>query len=163
MNMLTQAQLATLKAAIVADNTLNSQPNNSDGNENISVALDALASPDYYVWRTSVLTQDLFSDPAFDWTRVDNLSVGKARIVEWLQMAGTLNPSQANVRAGFSAAFSAAGDVATLAAILGACKRKATKGEKIFATGNGIIANPSVMAVEGTLSAQDINTARNLP
>lgn len=160
---LTPAQLQTLKTFIAGDATLNAQPNNGDGNDAIRMMIGLTASPDFWVWKTSVALRDLISDPAFDWTRVDNLSVGKSRILEQLEAAGTVDPSQPNVRAGFSACFSAAGDAATLAAILSDCRRKATRVEKLFATGTGSTGSPAIMTIEGGISTSDIESARNLP
>lgn len=48
---LTPAQLATLKADILADGALNAFPNNSDGAFEIAKAYNAVAAPDYFVWR----------------------------------------------------------------------------------------------------------------
>lgn len=162
---LTSAQNATLKAAIVADNTLNSFPNNSDGAFGIAALLNATATPDYYVWRSSVATDEIMLN-GFDWTRVDNLTVGKSRIWEWMTNLGRINPSQANVRAGVVACFSAAGDVANRNAVFSHCQRLATRAEKLFATGTGTAstdqgAGPSVMGFEGMLSYSDVEAARN--
>ncbi|HMZ00124.1 MAG TPA: hypothetical protein PLU79_10770 [Burkholderiaceae bacterium] len=49
---LTSAQLATLKAAIVANPTMNNQPLTSAGAQAISVILNEQASPAFPVWRS---------------------------------------------------------------------------------------------------------------
>lgn len=160
---LTSSQLTTLKNDIAADNTLNSFPNSSDGADAIRMLYDLLPGTDYFVWKSGVAKSVITSDPAFDWTRVDNMTVGKARI--WTEMFDnplrTVNPSQANVRSGFSAIFTAAGDIATLTSITSNCRRKATRVEKLFATGSGTTGSPSIMSFEGTLDINDIITARN--
>jgi hypothetical protein len=163
--MLTPAQNTALKAAIIADATLNAFVNNSDGAFGIAALLNATASPDYYVWRTSVPMKEIMQN-GFDWTRVDNLTIGKARIWDWMRGTGEVNPSQSNVRAGVLAVFGTAGDLSTRLAVFQHCQRLATQAEKLFATGSGVTtteqgAGPSVMGFEGNLSYQDVDNARN--
>lgn len=164
---LTTQQLQTLKAAIIADNTLNAFPNNADGAFGVAALLNQPADPAFYVWRTSVGITEIMQN-GFAWDRVDNLTVGKARIWEFMTAVGTVNPSLPNVRAGFIAVFTTAGDLATRQAIFNHSQRTATKFEKLFAAGAGTTTTdqgvgPATMAVEGPLSYQDVDTARNLP
>lgn len=165
---MTPEQLLTLKAAILADPVLAAKAGTADGRYEIAAALNLTAAPDYWVWRTSVSTDALQADPGFDWTRVDNLTIGKARIWEWITSAPTINPSQANVRAGFAATWAAAGDAATLAAILGVCRRKCRRAEKLFvvASPNGVgtrgsTSNPDTMTFEGSVTAGNVEAALN--
>lgn len=160
--MLTTAQLQLIKAAILADPALDAQPNNSDGAFAIAAALNQVAVPDYIVWRSSV-TQDEITQNGFTWTEVDNLTVGKARIWEWLfaNSAGAFNPSKANVRAGIIECWSGtAGKLAVQASVFVHCKRAATRAEKALATGAGTTLAPSNMSYEGDLSYQDVEQAR---
>lgn len=164
---LTPQQLATLKADILADPALAGQPNNSDGHFAIRAAYLQVVSPTFYVWRSAVTTAKIMQN-GFDWTRVDNLTVGKARIWEWMVQTTTLNPSQANVRAGILAVFGTAGDLGMRNAIFGHCQRAANRGEKLFASGAGTSTTdqgvgPATMAVEGAFTLDDIEAARNLP
>lgn len=160
---MTPAQLATLKAAILADNALSSQPMNSDGAFEIARLLNELASPDFIVWKTDVSVDEIMRN-GMDWARVDNLSVGKARIWDWLSRLGMFNAAKTNVRAGIDAAWvGTAADLAVRAAIYVHCKRKATRIEKILATGTGTDVSPAVMAFEGSVSYQDVEQARSLP
>lgn len=167
--MLTQQQLATLKADILADPALNQLPNNSDGNFSIASAYNLLASPNYTVWKSTVPVNELTGQAGFDWTRVDNLTVGKARIWEFMTDVGLINPSLPNVRAGFEACFSVeVADGPTRQAIYNGSSRLATRAEKLFATGSGSPptnhgVGPSQMGFEGSLSYQDVESARNLP
>lgn len=165
--MLTLQQLATLKAAILADPVLAEKPNNPDGNFDIAAAFNANSVPDFYVWRSSVTIDEIMLN-GFDWTRVDNLTVGKSRIWEWMTALGSINPSQSNVRAGVLAVFSAAGDLANRTAVFSHSQRLATRGEKLYAVGTGTSTTdqgigPAVMGYEGQLSYSDIEQARNLP
>jgi hypothetical protein len=160
---LTNQQLTTLKAAIVADPVLSLYGMSTDDHYAIAQALNQPASPAFIVWRTAVPLEEIMRN-GMDWTRVDNLSVGKARIWDWLSRLGTLNPSQANVRAGIDATWvGTAADLAVRAAVYVHCKRSATRAEQLFATGTGTDAVPATMAVEGDLTYQDVETARNLP
>jgi hypothetical protein len=51
---LTTAQLAAVKADILANGDLNSKPNTSDGNHAIAQLYNALASPAWTVWKSNV-------------------------------------------------------------------------------------------------------------
>lgn len=162
--MLTTPQLQALKAAIAADQALAAKPNNPDGNTEIAAAFNTNAAPEYYVWKSSVGIDEIMQN-GFDWTRVDNLTVGKARIWEWMTAVGTVKPNQANVRAGVLAVFTTAGDLANRNAVFGHCQRLATRAEKLFASGSGVTSTdqgvgPSTMTFEGNLSYQDIEQAR---
>jgi hypothetical protein len=160
---LTPAQLTTLKAAINANPTWAAFPMTSDGAYDLAALLNATANPAYVVWKTSV-TQDEIMQNGFDWVRVDNLSVGKARIWEWLfdNQTASINPSKLNVRSGIDECWKGtAADLAVRAAVYVHCKRNATEFEKILATGAGTDAAPSTMAAPGPVSYQDVEAARN--
>lgn len=168
--MLDAAQLATLRAAIDADAVLAAKPLNSDGYFEIAQALNTeLASPDFFVWRT-VVSQDEIMQNGFDWVRVDNLSVGKARIWEWMfdNAGATFNPAKANVRAGIAEVWKGtAADNAVRQAVFNRCQARATRAQKLFATGPGTTTSvdgvgPATMAVE-SISLSDVEAARALP
>jgi hypothetical protein len=160
---LTPAQLATLKAAILADPVLAAYPAGAASSYPIAAAFNELASPAFIVWRTSVPFDEIMRN-GMDWTRVDNLSVGKSRIWDWMTRLGTLNPSQANIRAGIDAAWvGTAADLAVRAAVYVHCKRSATRAEKLYATGTGSDAVPATLVVEGNLSPDEVQQARELP
>lgn len=163
---LTPAQQAAIKADILADPVLNAFPNTLDGAFAIAALYNQPAIPTFWVWRTSVTVTEIMQN-GFDWTRVDNLTVGKARIWEFMTAAGTVNPAQPNVRAGFEACFSVeAGDRPNRQAIYDHSVRPATRAEKLFATGTGAAPTdhgigPATMTFEGQLTFQDIDLARN--
>ena len=73
---LTSAQLQSIKSWIVSNN-------NSVFDQSAVNALNALASPVYRVLRTELPVNEIMQN-GFDWTRVDNASVGQARIWEWM-------------------------------------------------------------------------------
>jgi len=161
--MLTTAQKTALKAFIDADPVLSLIPNTSDGAYDLARLLDQPADPSKIVWRTSV-PQDEIMTNGFDWVQVDNLSVGKARIWEWLfqNQALTMNPSKTNVRAGIDECWKGtAAMLAVRAAIYLHCKRPATRAEALFATGEGTDASPASMTLEGSLNWPEILEARS--
>jgi len=157
---LTTSQFAALKAAILADPVLaplTSGPQSDVGR--ITDAMNADASPAFIVWRTSVNPDDVMKN-GMDWTRVDNLSIGKARIWDWMIRLGTFDPSKANIRAGIDAAWvGTSADLAVRAVVYTHCKRSATRAEKLFANtsgGNGSDATPAVMVFEGMVQFNEI-------
>lgn len=145
--MLTTEQKVTLKAAIQADPTLNGLYTIGDLS-GLADALNTEAEPDFIVWRTSVTLDEIMQN-GFDWTQVDNTTVGKARIWEWMfaNDARAINPSKLNIRAGIEEAWKGTAAMLTVrAAVYVHCKRAATVLEKIFATGTGSNASPATMA-----------------
>jgi len=159
---LSTQQLTALKTAINAVPEWAALPNIADTAYDISAALDVPSNPAVIVWRSSV-SQDEIMQNGFDWTRVDNLTVGKARIWEWVfnNSSRTFNPSKLNVRAGIDSVWvGTAADLAVRAAVYIHCKRTATKAEAIFASGSGTDVSPSTMGFEGKLSYTDVMLAR---
>lgn len=176
--MLTTAQLAILKAAIIADPTLDAWPNNADGNFEIAAALNQIAVPDFYVWRSNVSLADIYhkvsgEGTSWSWTTYKAQSVTEQG--SWVQMfygdAGDFNLD--NMRSGVEAIFSGTpGSAQGLqrAHVYAAAKRKATRGTKLFAVGTGSLAVPAELGVgtageyiEGRLSTDEIERARLLP
>lgn len=158
--MLTTEQRTTLKTAILGDPVLNAFPAGSDGAYEIAAALNVEAAPTFVVWRTNVSIDEIMRN-GMAWDRVDNLTVGKARIWDWIGRLGTFDASKPNIRAGIDAAWiGTAADLAVRATIYTRCKRPATRVEKILATGTGSDASPATMTFEGALSWQDVDLAR---
>lgn len=153
--MLTLEQLTALRAAALADQTAAAffvAPGSAAG---LQTYLNE-ASP-FIVWRSSV-TQDEIMQNGFDWTRVDNLSVGPARVWEWMfnNEGRSINPSKANVRAGIEAVWRGTqADLNVRAAIYVHCKRAASKAEKMLAGGTGTTENPGLLTFEGEISSLD--------
>ena len=158
---LTPAQVATLRTLVLAEPTLASARQSGDDTA-IAAWLNAPSSPSYIVWRTSVTKEQIQASASFDWTRVDNLSVGKARIWDQMFYGGSINPSQANYRAGIDATWvGTQADLNVRSAVYAVCKRTATRAEKALATGTGSDASPATMGFEGMISAADVAAARN--
>jgi hypothetical protein len=160
----TNAQLLAIKAAITANPTWNAYPLTDDGFTDLATQLNKLTSPAYIIWNESVsVTKTMVG--AFDWTRVDNLSVGKARIIEWMDRAGLVNAGDTAVIAGINAAFSAVGDATSRQVIFNGMTRTAREVEKILATGAGTLptnlgVGPSTVAVPGPISPDRVREAR---
>lgn len=169
---LTSAQLATLKSDIQNDGALNSQPNTPDGNMVIANAYNANASPDFWVWKSRVAKNDLVTSvgpdgTTFNWTGNGFITRSAGEQTAWRELFNgteSVNPSLANVRQAFSDIFSGTGNAqANRTHLLAVARRKATRGEKLFATGTGSTASPGTMVFEGGLTYQDVEAARRLP
>jgi hypothetical protein len=155
--MLTVEQQATLKVFIETDPMFTNIPQNVEGAYQIALMLQEIVSPAFTVWKTSVEIDEIMRN-GMDWTLVDNLSVGKARIWDWLGRLGTINPSKINVRAGIDAAWAGTGAafVTLRANIYSHCKRPANHLEKLFSTGVGSDASPATMVVEVPVSYSEV-------
>lgn len=153
---LTPEQKVTLKAAIVADPAANALYVNGDL-QGLADYYNALFSPAFIVWKSDVTKAFVQSSPAFNWTRVDNLSVGKARIWDQMFYSGSINPSQPNIRVGIDATWvGTQADLDVRAAVYVMCKRSATRAEKLFSTGTGTDATPANMTFEGKITTNDL-------
>ena len=157
--VLTQPQLAAIKAWVIANN-------NSLFDQSSVNLLNAIASPTFNAYRTEVAMSEIMLN-GFDWTRVDNLSVGKARIWDWLVNADpvnqAINPSKSNIRAGINAVWiGTAPDLAVRAAVYLHCFRPATVAEKLLKTaGAGTVCDaagdgPATLGFEGNVTLQDV-------
>lgn len=162
--MFTTPQLQAIKAHIDADPVLSAFPNTPDGAFSIAAELNKPATPEFIVWRTYV-TQDEIKQNGFAWVEVDSLTVGKARIWEWMFDNGNaaINPSKPNVRDGIAEVWKGtAAKLAVQAAVFAHCKRPATRLEKILATGTGTTESPATMGYEGDINYQAVQQARAL-
>lgn len=167
MAHMTPAQLQTLKTYILSQPDLLALPNSSDGNAEVAQLLNQGSTPANTAvgWKSAVKWDDVMGT-AMDWARVDNLSVGKARIWEWMfaNTARTINAGAVNIRTGIDTVWvGTAADLAVRAAVYGVCKRTLTRGERIYATGTGSDAVPATVIYEGSIHPQDVESARNLP
>ena len=172
---LTTTQQATLKAALLADSELAAFPPNADGSFALAALLNTAASPDYWVWRSKITQSEIVSTTSgdattFSWTTYIGRSAGERDA--WRQMfansGDAVNPSNANVRAAFADIFSGVSGAGQRAHLVAVGRRKATRGEKIFASAtpggsgeSGSTGNPASMGFEGALAWQDVDDARN--
>jgi hypothetical protein len=161
---LSAEQLQTLSTHIAASPDLSAQAPGSDGDDAIARLLNLVASPAWVVWRTSVTWDEIMLN-GMDWARVDNLSVGKSRIWDWMfqNSARAFNPSKTNIRAGIDAVWvGTAADLAVRAAVYVHCKRNATRAEKLYTTGTGTTNDPAALTFEGDVTLDDVQQARAL-
>jgi len=160
---MTPAQLATLKAAILADPVLDAYPNTGDGNYDMCAQkLNVVATPTFTVWRTSVsiaATGQAFNGT--EWAGMTTANHTRLQTVAQYLAQG-YSAALADIRAMFNDIWSGAGGTSTRATLLALWKRPAWLGEKIFATGTGSDASPATMVIEGSISYQDVTLARNL-
>lgn len=157
---LTTSQLSELKIFILADPTLSAYAAQNAVGPIVSL-LNTAADPAFIVWKTFV-SQDEIMKNGFDWVQVDNLTVGKARIWEWLfdNQQKSINPSKANVRAGIDEAWKGtAAMLAVRAAVYVHCKRAATVAEKLFSTGTGSDASPATTDLTSQVTDYDVEQA----
>lgn len=163
---LTSAQQAALKADILADPVLAAYPDDSDGAFAIAAAYDLPAVPDYWVWRTMVTEHEItdeVSPESTTWSWVAYIARNPGEHNGWARMfnsSETINPSLPQVRQGMADIFSGGTGSAQRAHLLAVAKRKATRVEKLFATGTGVQATPSTMTFEGSLTYADVLDAR---
>lgn len=153
---LTPEQRTTVLATVRADQT--AEGLRIGGNVPALIAwLNTTAAPEFLAWRTRV-TQDEIMQNGFDWVQVDNLSIGRARIWEWLfgNEANAINPSKANVRGGIDECWKgAAAMLAVRAAVYSHCRRAVSRCERVFATGPGTAADPGTAVFDGRCDEGD--------
>lgn len=159
---LTPEQVVVFKAALQAETDPVLVEYRTNGQTpHIKQWYDAAAAPDYIVWKTSV-TQDEITQNGFDWVQVDSLTVGKARIWEWLfdNQQTAINPSKVNVRAGIDEAWTGTtAMLAVRAAVYVHCKRPASRIEKLFSTGSGTDGSPSTTVTDLSFTENDVTLA----
>ena len=152
--MLTAAQLQTLKAAITAETDATFVSYREQGATGLMANwLNEAAAPAFYIWRSSIPPTEYREKIV--WTEVDGLTVGKARIWEWVteNMTADLDASKANVRAGLAEVWPA--NQTTRGQLLAIANRAASRIEKLFASGTGSTASPATMAVEGPIRYEE--------
>lgn len=155
--MLTAGQLATIKADIEANADLNQFPNTPDGSAAIASAYAADSSPAFIVWRNFVPVGELVDATTF--TELIVATQGQRDIYRTLIDLGSVDPSKPNTRQAFADIFAAG--TSSRAALLEIGKRTANRIEALLATGDGTDANPGTMQFVGTISGDEITTARN--
>ena len=152
---LTPAQRATLRTAILAEPALAAAL--AAGND--AMVADWLnAATTVVVWRSSVTPAELMQQ--FVWAEVDALTVGKARIWDWMRSMPAIDAGIARFRNGLSDCFGAAS--ATFVALGPVLRRTATRAESLLANGTGTDASPARLRAEGVVSASDASLIRVL-
>lgn len=151
---LTQAQLVTLKADIIAASdpecvALEAEPTHPDRAFAVALLYNALASPSWTIWKKRVGIGDIAVK--INGTELAGLSsLNHTRfqtIVSLTNAAGGLDPSLTDQRQFFDDIFSGAGGATTRASLLVLWKKLGTRLEKLFSTGTGSDASPATTAV----------------
>lgn len=153
---LTSQQITALKAAAAADPTAAALMTSAD-DVGLAAWFNAADPSACIVWRHDMSIAE--ANAALVWTEVDALTVGKARIWEWMHGLAVLDARQANVRQGLADAFANA--TATRAALTALAKRSASRAEKALASGACTNAAPSIMTFVGQLSYADASLIRS--
>jgi hypothetical protein len=156
---LTNAQLLTLKASILAetDPTFVGYRNAND-KPSMAAWYNANSSPAFIVWKTGIPKNEV--GKSFQATALAAITAGNndklANFAAWNE---TINPSRLDQRQFFDDVFSVAAGATTRAALLVLWKRTATRLEKLYATGTGSDAVPAQLVFEGTIDGGDIGEA----
>lgn len=170
--MLTDAQIPTLRTAIQNETdpafvTLR----NAGATGDMAAFFNQDASPEYWVWRTRVMKRELVTSvgpegTTFNWTGTGFITRSVGERDAWRELfdgSGSVNPSLDNVRTAFGDIFSGATAPAPAnrTHLLAVSRRKATRGEKLFATGTGSTASPAKLGFEGEVTNDDVVRAVN--
>lgn len=165
---------------------VNAIPNTGDGNATIAGWYSQTAAPDYFVWRdlpmetvlnlvtfanmtpadavptTPALTVDVWRARSLACQgkqfNLQNLTLGRTVApMKRLNYRAALQDCLSNLPAGVAGALIAA----NWNGVRDAAKFTALRVEKVLATGTGTFATPSDLGYEGTVTAGDVETARN--
>ena len=147
MNLTPQQQL-TLKSLAAADQTAAAYMASGD---DTALAAWFNAASAYVAWKPSAKRDELQGE-GFDWAQVDNLTVGQARIWDWIfNSADTLAPPLAGVRNGIAECWKGtAAKVAVATYVLSQCKRTTTRAEAALSSGAGTNASPGLLSATAT-------------
>jgi len=165
--MLTQTQLQTLAAHLQANTDPVVVAALAAGNNNqLRDWYNTIASPDFWVLRSSIPVDEIVA--AIDWGADYAAFKDDMPAIRFLLANGTYDPRQPNARAALNSVFAGAG--VTKAAILALATYKASRAEELFAVptdgpggGDGSEqAEAAIAVVQGTLTTQDIDLAREL-
>lgn len=151
--MLTAPQMATLKAAILADATANAFPNTQDGNFALAAYLNTVPGSPTSLWRPDVAPNEITATITF------SAFVGLTAIRQnglLLMTQGPVDATKATVRTGFQDIFGAG---ATLTALTALAQRPGTRFEVIFSSVSGAASVSTMYGVRADY--QDVMAARN--
>lgn len=166
--MLTTEQLATLKAAILAETDAAFVAARTAGATGAMADFyNQTASPAFYVWRKSLSRHEILTGTSdggttFAWAGGAYITRSQGErdaFREMFNSTGSVDPSLASIQAAFADIFSGTGGAGNRAHITAMSRRPATRAERLFATGTGSKAAPGVAVYEGTVSGDEISLA----
>lgn len=177
-----QTKYDTWAADIRADPAFFAGPVQIADNATIAAAYNALASPDFWVWKSSLTEKAVYEETSVDgttWSWQTYIAQSVAERDSWARMYTggglSVNPSLPQTRinmigdtstangAGSIFQGTAAGVVAQRTHLQAMMRRKANRLEKLFKTGpgTGTSAAPANMTVEGTVKNTNVAYALN--
>lgn len=164
---LTAAQKTAIKNDIIANADLNAVPATFDGAYAIADLYNAVVVPDFIVWKTRLHEQEITSltsaeNTVWSWPLFTGLTVQRQN--GWARMFNgtyTINPSLAQARTGVADIFDAPGELAQRTHLLAIAKEKASRIEKLLATGTGTTAAPATRVFVGKITPQEVYDSRN--
>lgn len=181
MSNLSTTQLQLLKADIAIDPVLLAKPANDDGAYDIATAYNQISVPDFYVWNNQVSVDVIYDNIVWaNLTPTDvpdstQLWLNRAMMCQakqfnlqtMLQGKNFFDAGRATFRAGLQdaltnvpSALAGATVSAGWPAVKTAITRKATRVERLFASGSGTQATPASLIVIGPITYQDVQLAR---
>lgn len=167
--MLTTQQRDIIKSYIEADPVLSVIQNTEDGSIDIANAINAVATPDFYVWKKSITRHEIIAetslvDTTFTWAGGGYITRSQGErdaFREMFNSTGAVDPRKPSIINAFNDIFSGAGGAPNRTHITAISKRKATIFEKLLATGTGSLVTPATLAVEGPIDYREIHSIRN--
>ena len=179
---LTSAQIVIVKADILANSDMNTQPNNSDGDYDIAALYNSLASPDFFAWNHTApidtimdnitwanMTPSDATDATVLWGNRSLACQGKQLNVQTMLIGRTtFNATKASLRNGLQDALQdypsgllGALKQAGWANVKLALSKAVTRIEKLLSTGTGTQANPADLGYDGPISLGEIRIVRD--
>jgi hypothetical protein len=139
----------------------------ADDYPSIAAFYNTLSTPDFWVYRTSLTRAEMTQGTSQDgttFTYVGNgfitRSAGEQAAWNDMLAGGSVNPSLPATRQAFADIFSGTGNAALNRTHLTAlARRKATRIEKLLATGTGSPAAPATMGFEGQVIYEEVQQA----
>lgn len=152
---MTPEQLTTLKTAILAETDVAFVAARTAGATGVMANFfNAVASPAYYVWRGVYTPEQIAAAIEIGITQLDALAAAKREVLLWWAERSH-NPANSQ-----AAIADMCGTQNMLkAAVIAGGKRTATRGEKLYAVGNGAEATPSTLGYDGAIRSDDISLA----
>ena len=166
---LTAAQLATFRTALLAETDPELVTYRTNGQTGlIAEWYSKPASTDFVVMRSSVSRHEIIAETSpegtvFSWAGAGYITRSQGErdaFREMFNSTGTVDPRKPSIQAAFQDIFSGTGNAAlNRAHIIAMSKRKASRIEKVFATGAGTTASPGTLVFEGTIADRDVDAA----
>ena len=153
------AQYAVLKADILANTDLNSNPNTLDGAFEIARLYNINKVPDFTVWKTLVPIGDVGkSINGVEWGNLTTANSNRLSSIAAYLFDG-VDPSRSDIRSLYDDIFSVGGATITSLNIL--WRRLAKRVEALYAVGTGTDIAPASLVFEGDITPVDVLQARN--